>query len=361
MPILLVDRHPFHVVRTELYEIGRLAERGSNVRRWAIPIERIVGRRAVEYREGLAESIDLGRAQLTVGGESIAYSALALCVGSVPAYYGVPGAGQLHQAYGLLGAMRLAAALREAESTSSELPAGERVRVAVVGGGSTGTELAAEIATTDWRRVCGPRARPASVALVCGALPFLAGLPSPLVEHARRILNEAGVVLDEGRNVARVEGSEMVLADGGHLRFDVGVWAAGIEAPPLIRELPVPHGRGGRIAVEPTLEVPGHPNVFGVGDTVELRDPRTGAFVPQTAQAAIAEARTAAENIARRRSGRPLVPFVFRERGMIVSLGRAKASGQVARVTIWGRPAALVKTLVEAEYRTSAESGSGAS
>jgi NADH dehydrogenase len=357
--ILLVDRLPVHVVRTELYEIGQLAERGSRVRKWAIPIEKVVGRRGVEYREGNVDSIDLEGARVTVGGEPVPFSALALCLGSVPAYYGVPGAASLHQVYGLAGAMKLAASLRASEAHSASLPGGVRIRVVVVGGGSTGSEVAAEIATADWRRLVGPGARPPSVTLVCGALPLLTGLPPSLVEHARQLLHEASVVVDEGRNVTLVEGSEMTLSDGSRLPFDVGVWAAGIEAPPLVKGLPVPHGHGGRVAVEPTLQVPGHPNVFAVGDTAEIKDPRTGALVPQTAQAAIAEARVAAENLWRSREGLPMRPFEFRERGMIVSLGRAKAAGRVARVTIWGSPAALLKSLVEAEYRATTEVGPG--
>jgi NADH:ubiquinone reductase (H+-translocating) len=359
-PLLLVDRHPVHVIRTELYEVGQLAERGSDVRKWAIPIDRVVGRRGVEYREGTVEAIDLDRSTVTLAGSALGYRALAICLGSTPAYYGVPGASELlHQVYGLVGAMRFAKVLRDAEASSNELPPGARVRVAVVGGGSTGTEVAAEIATTDWRKLTGGSARPPAVTLVCGALPFLSGFSPVIVERARALLHEAGVVLDEGRNVARVHPTELQLADGSRLPYDVGVWAAGIEAPELIRSLAAPHGHGGRLAVEPTLQLPNHPNAFGVGDAIEFRDPRTGAPAPQTAQAAVAEAKWAARNLERMVEGRPPEPFEFRERGMIVSLGRAKAAGTVARITLWGRPAALIKSLVETEYRATAEAGQG--
>ena len=342
VPILLVDRHPVHVIRTELYEIGQLAEKGSNVRKWAIPIDKLVRRRGVSYREGNVESIDLARSTVTVGGDTVPTG---------------------HSPWGSAACRRsteFPARSRSTGSTGYRRPcvwrarsvgpkpilrtsSRDRVRVVVVGGGSTGTEVAAEIATADWRQLSGPTARPPAVTLVCGALPFLAGLSPGLVEHARRLLHDAGVVLDEGRNVTRVDEAEMTLQDGSRLPYDLGVWAAGIEAPSMIRGLPVPHGRGGRLAVEPTLQVPGHPNVFGIGDVVEIRDPRTGVLVPQTAQAAIAEARVAAENLWRLHEGRTPEPFRFRERGMIVSLGRAKASGNVARVTVWGRPAALIR------------------
>ncbi|HEV2165979.1 MAG TPA: FAD-dependent oxidoreductase, partial [Thermoplasmata archaeon] len=165
VPIVLVDRHPVHVVRTELYELGELAEKGSNVRKWAIPIDKVVGRRGATYRQGEVESLDLAHSTVIVSGEVVPYGSLALGLGSVPAFYGVPGAESLHRVYRLSSAMRLAKALRDAETGSSKLAAGARVRVAVVGGGSTGTEVAAEIATADWRQLSGSSARPPSVTL----------------------------------------------------------------------------------------------------------------------------------------------------------------------------------------------------
>lgn len=357
-PIELVDASPVHVVRTELFEVGQLAERGSDVRRWAIPLDRVLRRDRVRYREGRVERIDLGTSTIRVGKEEIPFGSLVIALGSVPAYFGVPGAAEkTHHVYGLLAAMRLAQVLRTIEANSSELPAGRRPKVMVVGGGSTGTEVSAEIATADWRRIASPRARPPDVTLVCGALPFLAGFHPELLEHARRLLFEAGVVLNEGHNVRSVEAGKAVLDDGSVVPFDVAVWAAGLEAPPVVRAVEAAHGHGGRLAVGPTLELPDHPGVFAVGDSAELTDPRTGISVPATAQAALAEAPTVAENVWRRRSGRPLGTFDYRERGVLVSVGRRRAAGRLSRVTVWGRPAALLKTLVEAEYRQSAEHG----
>lgn len=154
----------------------------------------------------------------------------------------------------------------------------------------------------------------------------------------------------------------MLRLEGGvRLPFDLGVWAAGIEAPPPVRSLPVPHGKGGRIAVDPTLEVPGQRGVFAVGDVVELRDARTGALVPATARAALSEAPVAARNLLARREGRPLEPFEFRERGTIVALGEGRAAGKLNRVTVWGSPAALLKALAEQEYRLISEHAPGLS
>ena len=151
-------------------------------------------------------------------------------------------------------------------------------------------------------------------------------------------------------NVTRVDSDRLTLEDRSVHPFDVCVWCAGLQAPAIVRDLPVPHGKAGRLKVDPTLELPGHPGVFGVGDVIEFEDPRTKLLVPGTAQAALSEASMAGANLVARRTGRPLKPFVYRERGTIISVGVGKAAGQVRRVTIWGSPAALLKKITQREY-----------
>jgi NADH:ubiquinone reductase (H+-translocating) len=351
VPVVLVDRNPVHVLRTELYEVGRLASAGSDTDPWVVPLADVLDRTSVTFRQGTVRSIDLTARTVTLDNGEVPFRSLAICLGSVAAYYGVPGAAEhTLQVYRLSGAKRLAAAIRDVEKESAALPGERRPRILVVGGGSTGTELAAEIATTDWRRIADPAARPPDVFLLAGALPFLAGFPPALVARARRVLARSGVTIIHGLNVTNVDAGHLSLADGSILACDVAVWCAGLEAPPIVRELPVPHGAAGRIAVEPTLEVPGHPGVFAVGDVVELRDPLTHAPVPSTAQAALSEARTAARNLIARWFQRPLAPYRYRERGFVVALGLGQAAGSVRRVPIWGSPAALLKRIVQRDY-----------
>ncbi len=357
IPTVLVDRNPVHVLRTELYEVGRLAAEEDSAR-WTVPLAKVFDRTSVTCRTGLVERIDLGGRVVGVGGAELPFRALAICLGSVPAYYGVPGAAEhTHQVYGLSGAKRLAKALREVERRSPGLPGERRPRIVVIGGGSTGTELAAEIATTDWRVIADPKAREPDVVLVTGALPLLDGLPAGLVGHARRLLRAAGVSIVHGLNTVRVEDGRVYLEDGTVLVCDLSVWCAGVEAPTLVRELPGPHGRSGRLRVAPTLELPGTPNVYAVGDVAEWTDPATGMVVPATAQAAIAEARTVAGNVvATWRGGTPR-PFLYRERGAVVALGLGRAAASVRRVTLWGRPASLLKRAVQREYARTVERG----
>jgi NADH:ubiquinone reductase (H+-translocating) len=363
IPVVLVDKAPVHVLRTELYEVSALAAAGDDAGHWAIPLQKIFERTNVTCRTASVESIDLAQRTVHLSDGPQPFGSLAICLGSVASYYHVPGADQFtHSVYGLMGARRLAAAVREVAHTSATLPGERRARVVVVGGGSTGTELAAEIATADWGQITGVPARPFDVVLVTGSLPFLAGLPPRLVGHARDLLRDAGVAIIHGVNVRAVEDHRVSLEDGTVLSAEVVVWCAGLEAPPIVRELPVPHGKGGRIAVSATLEIPGHPGVFAVGDVVEFQDPATGLLVPGTAQAALAEARTAARNLVARSEGRrPMEPFQYRERGAIVAVGRGRGAASLRHVTLWGSPARLLKRVVERDYAKSVEDGTAPS
>ncbi len=351
--IVLVDRHPTHVLRTELYEVGRMAaERDS--RHWAIPLSDVLENTSVEYREGTVTSIDLASRKVGVGSAEVPFGQLAIALGSAPSYYGVPGAADhTHQVYSLRGARQLTNALSRLESTSDLLPPQRRPRVVVIGGGSTGTELAAEIATTDWSRVTTRGARAPEVVLVTGAFPFLAGLSDSLLRRVLALLREAGVALLRGVNVTGVEPGRLRLEDGTVLAFDLAVWCAGVVAPPLVSALPVPHGSGGRITVGPTLEIPRHPGVYALGDAAEVRDPRSGRPVPATAQAAVAEARVVAENVIARFQDRAPHPFLYRERGALLAVGAHRGAVRIGPVTLGGRPASWLKRFVENEYARS--------
>jgi NADH:ubiquinone reductase (H+-translocating) len=358
LPVVLVDRHPVHVLRTELYDIGRLARAAGDPGPWTVPLARALERSSVEFRTGEVRAIDLDARALELDSGRLPFGQLVIGLGSVAAYYGVPGAAEnTHQVYRLSGAQRLAAAIRDVEQRSGSLPAERRPRFIIVGGGSTATELAAEIAATDWAAIVGSGARAPEVLMLTGALPFLAGFPPTVVARARRVLRRRGVVLLEGLNATRVDPGRLSIADGSILAFDLAVWCAGLEAPPVVRALPVPHGRAGRVRVAPTLEVPDRPGVFAVGDVIELTDPASGAPVPGNAAAALAEGEVAAANAVARWTGRPLVEFRYRERGVVVALGSGSAAGSVRHVTVWGSPAALLKRLVQRDYSASVTRG----
>ncbi len=176
LPIVLVDRHPVHVLRTELYEVGRLAREGGSTDAWTVPLARVFERSSVECREAAVEGIDLASRTVRLSTGPLRFGSLAVCLGSVAAYYGVPGAAGAHAP----GVPTLGGAPARPDDPGRGAPFGHPAgraspRFVIVGGGSTGTELAAEIATVGWAQVTGVEARPPDVLLLTGALPFLAG------------------------------------------------------------------------------------------------------------------------------------------------------------------------------------------
>jgi NADH:quinone reductase (non-electrogenic) len=350
-PVTVVDRHPFHVLRTELFEVGEIARDPEHLEAWAVPFTQALEDPGIGQLVGEVEAIDLARRQVRVSGQDVPFGALAICLGSVPAYYGVPGAESgTHQVYRMAGARRLGAALRQLEVDSASWTDQRRPEVTVIGGGSTGTEVAAEMATVDWPAIVGAPAKEPRVRLVTGKVPFLDGMPEGLVRHARRLLVKSGVDLIEGLNVERIDAKLARLEGGVTVPFDVAVWCAGVQVPPIVRALPTVHSRAGRIAVDEYLALPEWPGVFGVGDVIEFKDPATGMLVPATAQAALAEAPMAGRNAVAWLTGGRLQPFRYREKGVIVSVGVGRGAGKVARATVWGSPAALIAALQQRQY-----------
>ncbi|MCI4351857.1 MAG: FAD-dependent oxidoreductase [Thermoplasmata archaeon] len=356
--VVLVDRSPDHVLRTELYQVDEIAAASADRRRWAVPMAEVLDGRKTRFVQGLVTGIDLSSKTVRLESETVPFDYLVICLGSVPSYFGIPGAKELGQeVYSLGGAERLAARLLEVERAAAKAPGTPRPRVVVVGGGSTGTEVAAEIATADWKQIADPAAPLPQVVLLTGPMPFLQGFPDPLIRHSRKLLEGAGVEVRENTPVVRVDAGVLTLKDGSTVAFDLCVWCAGVEAPPVVAQLPVEHGHGKRVKVSSNLELPQYPGVFAVGDVIEYANPGSGVLVPSTAQAALAGAPVAGYNVVARHLGKRMKRFSYHERGVIISLGLGKGVGRAGPVTLWGRPAYVLKSLVEAEYSLAVERG----
>ncbi|MGC2288524.1 MAG: FAD-dependent oxidoreductase [Thermoplasmata archaeon] len=355
---VLVDRSPDHVLRTELYQVDEMAHARGNRRRWALPIAEVLGGKTARFVQGAVTGIDLSSKTVRLETETLAFDYLVICLGSVPSYFGIPGAKELAQeVYSLSGAERLAARMVDAERSAGKAAGNPRPRVVVVGGGSTGTEVAAEVATADWKSIADPAAPPPQVLLLTGPMPLLQGFPEPLIRHSRELLEHSGIAIREDTPVARVDPGRITLKDASTVEFDVCVWCAGVEAPPVVAQLPVEHGRGKRLKVTPNLELPQHPGVFAVGDVIEYANPGSGVLVPGTAQAALAGAPVAGYNVVARHLGKRLKRFSYHEKGVVISLGIGKGVGRAGPVSLWGRPAYVLKSLVEAEYSLAVERG----
>ena len=356
--VVVVDRSPDHVLRTELYQVDEIAQARTTRRRWALPMAEVLEWRTARFLQGTVTGIDLSSKTVRLETETVPFDYLVICLGSVPSYFGIPGAKEIGQeVYSLGGAERLAARLLEVERTAAKSQGAPRPRVVVVGGGSTGTEVAAEVATADWKAIADPGAPPPQVTLLTGPLPLLQGFPEPLIRHSRELLHRAGIEIRENSPVARVDPGRITLKDGSAVEFDLCVWCAGVEAPPVVAQLPVEHGHGKRLKVTPYLELAQCAGVFAVGDVIEYTNPGSGVLVPSTAQAALAGAPVAGYNVVARHLGKRLKRFAYHEKGVIISLGLGKGVGRAGPLSLWGRPAYVLKSLVEAEYSLALERG----
>jgi NADH dehydrogenase len=209
----------------------------------------------------------------------------------------------------------------------------------VVGGGPTGVELAgalAEIArhtlAMDFRHI---RPESARVLLLEAAPRVLPVLSENLSRAAQGELERLAVEVRVGARVTEID--ERGLEVGGErIEARTVLWAAGVAASPLARSLGVPLDRAGRVHVNPDLTVPGHPEIFVLGDlaAVERHDGR--GLVPGLAPAAIQEGRRAARNVARALQGEPGEAFRYRDKGMLATIGRAAAVARIGPLEFSG-------------------------
>jgi NADH:ubiquinone reductase (H+-translocating) len=240
---------------------------------------------------------------------------------------------------------RLLMAFECAETESDEDRRKELMTVVVVGAGPTGVEMAgacSELARTvlarDFTHINPQRAR---VILLDAATRVLPPFPPESSASAERQLKKLGVEVRLGEKVENVRENEIQLA-GGRIRAANVFWAAGVAASPLAAQLGAKTDRAGRVEVEPDLSVPGHPEVFALGDMVKLTDVN-GVSVPGVAPAALQMGKFAADMINRERAARTrsLAPaerlkFAYRDKGMMATIGRSAAVAAVGKLRFSG-------------------------
>lgn len=339
---LLIDRaedYPFIPLIHEV-AVGRIHP--ESVR---FPIANLCKGRCGFLRAEVTD-IDPESRVLTTSSGEIGYEYLVLAAGSGPARPPADIAGYFQLFWTLDDALRLRTALAEAWRTATAPArfAGERspgaLTVAVVGGGATGVELAAEIAVLFQylrkRAVRRPAAEP-RVVLFEATDRLLGWLDPYFHEVALEELGKLGVEVRLGTPVKSAdEGS--VTAGGERLPAAIRVWTTGIETSSLIKNLPGEHDASGRVAVDARLTLPGYPEVYVPGDAGLYQDPRHGPL-PPTASVAVQQGPWISRDLARRLSGRCRPPFDYFDRGYIVSLGPESAVADAVGVRFRG-PAA---------------------
>ena len=344
--VTLIDRRNHHVFQPLLYQVATATLSPGDI---AAPIRWILRRiRNVRVLLANATRIDVAarRIELSDGG-SLDYDWLIVATGSKHAYFGhddwepnAPGLKTLEDAIAIR--RRILIAFERAEREEDTRRQRELLTFVIVGGGPTGVELAgtlAEIARQtlrdEFRTIDTTRAR---ILLVEAGPTILQTFPENLRNAARASLVRLGIEVREGVAVTAVDSLGVMI---GSERVDAGtvLWAAGVAASSLVKTLGVPLDRAGRVIVEPDLSIPGHPEVFVVGDAAAAM--QGGKLLPGVAQTAMQGARHAAKNILRRLRGEPTTPFVYRDLGSMAIVGRRAAISDLGWIRLSGAMAWL--------------------
>jgi NADH dehydrogenase len=341
--VTVVDRTNYHLFTPLLYQVATAGLSAPDI---AAPIRHILAaQRNTTVLLGNAESIDVDarKVRLADGGE-IPYDQLIVATGATHSYFGhdewalyAPGLKTLDDALEIRS--RVLLAFEHAEREPDPAKRAAWLTFVVVGGGATGVELAGTLAEIARQTLAGEfrryDPRNARVVLVEGTDRVLPPYPRDLSEKARLQLERLGVTVWLGKLVTGVD-AEGVRIGAERLDAKTVLWAAGVASSPLGRSLGVPLDRAGRVAVEPDLSVPGHPEIFVVGDLASVEG------VPGIAPAAKQMGAHAARNVVNRLAGRPTVPFRYRDYGQLATIGRKAAVADFGRVRLSGFPAWFV-------------------
>ena len=312
------------------------------------PIRDIRGTRRFRFRRDRVERIDLAGRRVHLAEGVVDYDRLVIALGGVTPTFNSPGVESHALEYkGLEDAILLRDQLIDlAEHADHEPdPAARRrlLTVCVVGGGYTGVELIAELQDF-FQSYVVPRYRgidPGDYRLLLleAGEEILRGVHPTLAEKARRRLTGQGIEIRTGTRVTRVSAGAVEVHGGETIAVGLTVWAAGVKGHPMLAGLPVERDRLGRVMVNAHMRLPGHPEVYGVGDAITIEG-RPQASIP-IIPAALAHARLAAENIVAELEGRPPETIEFAPKGMLVSLGEKHAVVEVLGLRFSGYPAWL--------------------
>jgi NADH:quinone reductase (non-electrogenic) len=329
--ITLIDRRNHHLFQPLLYQVATASLATSEI---AWPIRYLLRDRPdVTTLFANASGVDAaGKRVLLEDGSSIPYDTLVLATGARHAYFGhdewepfAPGLKTLEDATTLR--RRILVAFERAERETDPQKRDALLTFVIIGAGPTGVELAGTIADLandtlpkDFRHIDTRKAR---VVLIEAGNRVLAGFPDDLSDYALTSLQRLGVEVMFGAPVTDCSADGVVFG-GNKLKARTIIWAAGVRASRAAEWLGAPADRAYRLKVEPDLTVPGHPDIFAVGDTTTIAGP-DGNPVPGIAPAAKQQGRYVADLIRARLEGRTLPPFRYKHAGSLAQIGKRLA------------------------------------
>ena len=349
--VILLDRRNHHLFQPLLYQV---ATAGLEPDQIAKPVRAILrGQENIEFRMLEVHSVDLASRSVQTSGGPIPYDYLIFAAGGETDFFGLEGLS--HHAFGLKDVQDAVAIrnhvlscfeqaiLEEDPSRRSEL-----LTILVVGGGPTGVEMAG--ALSELIRLVLAKDYPAlnlvevHVVLLEAAERILPGMPESLGEDAVRQLTAKGVEVRLGVKVEDYDGTVARVAGEEPIPARTMIWAAGARAAGLAGRMGARVSRQGRVPVEAALQLPGHAEVYVIGDAAYLE--ADGKPLPMMAPVAIQMAEAAADNVRRQMAGKEPRPFRYRDPGSLATIGRNAAVAYIHGIGFRGFPAWVVWLVV---------------
>jgi NADH dehydrogenase len=343
--VLVIDRNNYHLFQPLLYQVASAALAPADI---AQPIRTILRyQRNARVMLAQVEHIDLAARRVIAGGMSVPYDFLVLAPGAVDNYFGhdewqrfAPGMKAVEEATFIRS--RLLRSFESAEIETDPLERAAHLTFIIVGAGPTGVELAGaikelavDVIPRDYRVA---DTRMARVVLIEAGPRVLPALHPDSSARALRQLRTLNVEVLLGAPVTRVLADGVEVA-GERLRSNNVIWTAGVRAAPLTASLGAALGPGGRVQVAPDCSLPGHPEVFVIGDAAWLIDPALGAPVPGVSQGALQMGRYVAHVIDAELTGKRSERargFRYRDWGSMATVGKSRAVVELGRLRFGG-------------------------
>jgi NADH dehydrogenase len=353
--VMLVDRNNYHTFHPLLYQVAAAELEPGDI---TYPVRTIL-RKIPNARFAMAEiqRVDLDQRVVETNGPTMPYDFLILATGTVDHFFGVPGAPEyafslknLEEAIALRN--HILGCVERADYEPDTQRRQQLLNFAIVGGGPTGVETAGALAELiqgplmkDCRSLDFSEVR---VVLIEAMDRLLPTLPERLGAYALKRLREMGVEVRLKSAVSRITEEAVYLQDGTVISACTTVWAAGVQGVPHAEASDLPTAKRGRVSVLPTLQVPEHPEVYVIGDLAYFEE--DGSPLPMVAQVAIQGGATAARNIERQLAGQDPLPFRYRDRGTMATIGRNKAAAYAFGRAFTGFPAWILWVTIHLIY-----------
>jgi NADH dehydrogenase len=340
--VLLIDKTNHHLFQPLLYQVASASLSPADI---AVPIREILSSYSnITVLMGEITSIDKDKKLISLrNGDTVGYEYLIIALGARHSYYGhddwekfAPGLKTLSDALQIRE--RILMSFEIAERCDSISEAEKYLNFVIIGGGPTGVEMAGAIAEIayetmlkNFRRIDTSKTK---IYLIEGSPHILPAYPDTLASHAQKYLERYGVHVMAGKRVTAVS-ENGVTVDGAIIPTRNIVWAAGNQASSILRSLDVPLDKQGRAIVGPDLTIPGHPEVFVIGDAACAKD-KKGDFLPGLAPVAVQQGRYVAKMLRRRIPFEDRPPFKYLDKGTMATVGKTKAVGQFGKVQFHG-------------------------